>query len=324
MHQLMSHTLAPSTHRQYDRCIKHYLEFCRRLNLHAFPLSEHNLMLHATHLSKHSSYSNIKTHLSAIKYFDIKHGYHKQLPPLPRLYMLIRSIKRTLGNSRKKIKRQPITILSLTKIHEKLLSSAYNQHDRQMIWSACTTAFFGFLRSSEYLAPTTKTFDANSTLLFQDITLSPSQIHISIKASKTDPFRNGCIVRLSTTQHQICPVTILKQYLNMHTNKSGPLFTFTDGSFLTRRRLNTFLKSVEFQDHRSPVSSHSFRIGAATTAAAAGIPSWLIKSLGRWNSNCFATYVRIPDSTIAKTSRLIVNTKKLGEVWDPDTAWITL
>jgi len=32
-------------------------------------------------------------------------------------------------------------------------------------------------------------------------------------------------------------------------------------------------------------SSHSFLIGAATTAAAAGLPVWLIKNLGRWSSN---------------------------------------
>ena len=32
-------------------------------------------------------------------------------------------------------------------------------------------------------------------------------------------------------------------------------------------------------------ASHSLRIGAATTAAAARIPVWMIKTLGRWNSN---------------------------------------
>lgn len=39
---------------------------------------------------------------------------------------------------------------------------------------------------------------------------------------------------------------------------------------------------------------HSFRIGAATTAAARGIEDSVIKTLGRWESVAYLQYVRIP------------------------------
>ena len=49
-------------------------------------------------------------------------------------------------------------------------------------------------------------------------------------------------------------------------------------------------------------SGHSFRIGAATMAAAAGIPNHLIKTLGRWESSAYLLYVRTPRESLAAVS----------------------
>ena len=63
----------------------------------------------------------------------------------------------------------------------------------------------------------------------------------------------------------------------------------------------------------------AFRIGAATTAAAAGFPRWLIQALGRWTSNCYREYIRIPPQTLQDVSTSLAKIYPNPQVpFDPD------
>ena len=52
-------------------------------------------------------------------------------------------------------------------------------------------------------------------------------------------------------------------------------------------------------------AGHSFRIGAATTAAHQGIHDSLIKTLGRWESAAYTRYIRMAPSTPCKVAKSI-------------------
>ena len=174
-----------------------------------------------------------------------------------------------------------------------------------MLWAAFCTAFYGFLRTSELCSPSAHSFDPASTLCSTEVTITPTAAYINIKATKTDPFRKGCSVTMGVTATSTCPVAVLTRYKTFPSNSPSPLFKFTDGSFLTRERLTahlrTLLRAVGYKPDR--YASHSFRIGAATTAAAADLPDWQIQALGRWSRDYYARYIRTPPAILAQASR---------------------
>lgn len=89
----------------------------------------------------------------------------------------------------------------------------------------------------------------------------------------------------------VCAVPVLQDYLLQTHGQSTfcPPFKFTDGHNVTCASLTNNLRALL---HVCGLDSanfapHSFCFSAATTAGAVGLPDWLIKVLGRWNSNAY-------------------------------------
>ena len=52
-------------------------------------------------------------------------------------------------------------------------------------------------------------------------------------------------------------------------------------------------------------AGHSFRIGAATTAAQCGLPESTIKLLGRWQSSAYMLYIKTPRETLSNVAKVL-------------------
>ena len=181
-----------------------------------------------------------------------------------------------------------------------------------MLWSAATMCFFGFLRAGEIVVPSDQGFDGAIHLAYGDVradnVVTPQYLEVRIKASKTDPFRKGVVVYLGKAPGPLCPVAATLHYMVGRGTMGGAFFRFTDGRLLTRDRfvaaVRTALTAAGLDC--SQYAGHSFRIGAATTAAANGLQDSLIKTLGRWESAAYTVYIRTPREVLCAVSGSLV------------------
>ena len=303
-------SIATSTCRSYSAGERQFIRFClgHRLVSPGYPLlpaRETTLIHFVTHLSSSVSHGTIRVYLAAVKNLHVEFGYSLDFASMPLLYKTLRGIKTSLGTPKRT--RLPITISILHSIHDKLKPGQSLDPDSSMLWAAFTLAFFGFLRCSEFTC--SGTFDITSHMSRSDITFQPSifrpsSLEVTIKKSKTDPFRESAKLIIAKSNSTVCAVTALRDYM-LQTSTQGPaqpLFQFCDGRYLTRSCLTSNLRALLHVCgvNSTHYASHSFRIGAATTAGAAGLPDWLIKVLGRWRSDAYQSYILTPKETILR------------------------
>ena len=134
------------------------------------------------------------------------------------------------------------------------------------------SCFFRFLRVSKFTIPAQDQYDQSCHHLFNDVSLdsrdNPHMLKVSIKQSKMDPFRKGVDIYLGVTGHSLSPIRGIHPYLTLRGSRRGPLFLLKDGRGLTRQLFSTSLDNLlsELKRDTRNYSTHSFRIGAATSA----------------------------------------------------------
>lgn len=127
--------------------------------------------------------------------------------------------------------------------------------------------------------------------------VSPGKNDIHIVLHKFKQSTHPVIFMLSQAGDTIiCPVLRMCDYVLHRGSFRGLLFCRSDGSSITRSQFFKFFHRAVVFCNLEPrfYTSHSLRIGCASTLQAQGVPEQTIMNLGRWRSQAFRSYLRTP------------------------------
>ena len=189
-------------------------------------------------------------------------------------------------------KKEPITSQYLHLLYSSLIGASTSPTLTSLrTFTLIILGFCGFLRYSEL-----------SHLRTCDIVFSTGFMKLFVEKSKTDIYREGKWLYISSSSTQCCPVNTLQTYMA----KAG--LTSPTQEYIFRgiqpypkqkieklRSINTPLSYTRAREivlaalgqiglKKSDFGLHSLRSGGATAAAQAGIPDRMFKRHGRWKS----------------------------------------
>ena len=292
-----------NTKRTYKSAENDYVRYCQEYKLRMLPASQETLMMYATHLYKRNlNISSIKVYLFAIRHFHIVNNYNNPMLDSPRLQLVLKAIQRKCVKSADKL---PITYDLLKRMYHVLTVT----DDHKLMWAAMTLGFFGLLRAAEFTVPSQSKFNTGIHLTMNDVSLRTADndtkfMSVNIKMSKMDKTCKGYLVHIGCSNDIVCAVCAMISYLSCKSPRSSsaskPLFTFTNGTILTKSMLvnltRTYLAKIGVDPER--YTGHSYRVGGATSGAEAGLSDWEIKIMGRWSSECYQRYIKASVSKI--------------------------
>ena len=222
-------------------------------------------------MARQVSYKTIKVYLAGIHLEHLERGFENPTKD-ELLQLLCTGIKRSQGAQTRT--RLPITITVLQTLKSQLrIDSAFSLLEKRLLWAAFTMAFYGFLRASEFATPSLK---------WQHVQRTDNTYTIFIEQSKTDPFHCGHSITIYASSTSTCPVRTLQLYAEtvpQHYDNS-PIFKGRKFSPLKLQQLTHTIHHLLQSTLALPQPQFS-----KWYAATAGLPDWLIKALGRWNSN---------------------------------------
>lgn len=186
----------------------------------------------------------------------------------------------------------PITPDILRLLCQAISCTGFSAYDKLCLRAMFLLAYHAFLRPGEMCL-------SHHSLQLCNVNLQPTFVSLSFFSYKSSCGRCPCVF-IPARSSSLCTVQALKAYLEVRGSAPGCLFINSQGIPITSRSFRQSLKQVVLRAGLSSagITPHSFRVGAATAAAAVGIPEETIQRMGCWSSRAFLRYIRFQISRV--------------------------
>ena len=294
---IMSQAFAPSTTVTYRRAANLYQIFCTKTgkSFPFYPLNFQDAIQFIAFLFQCKlSANSISTYLAAIATINKLHRGVDIFGSFV-IKKLLAGVHRIRGSIDMRLPIQIDLLHALVDSTTHVVATLYMQLLLKAIY---LLAFHAFLRIGEITAKNES--DATRPLQWKDVAFqpasNPSSCVITLRETKNSVSSQAIHLRAAAvSQPNRCPVAAMNHFQRMRGPQAGMFFILPDKRAFTKHAFNAMLaRSIAWVGlDASRYKAHSFRIGAATTAALQGIGDDKIQLLGRWRSSAFRKYIRI-------------------------------
>ena len=309
--EVMLRARATSTVGAYSGALRKWIDWASKYSKVSIPADPFDLALYLVYLSKSSkSPAPITKAVAAISWAHKLAGAD-DISSSSIVSYTAEGIKRSLAKP--VTKKDPISIDTLKHLVDKYIG--VNGHNVSNLLNLrtvtmCLVSYAGFLRFNEL-----------SHIKLEHVIFHPAGMNILIPSSKTDVYRSGRSVIISSAHSPYCPVEMLKSYIalagisdpngyifrNLTKVKMGYKIREVNQPLSYTRAREMILDALKpFVDDVSHFGVHSLRAGGATEAANAGVPDRLFKRHGRWKSESAKDgYVQDSNSNLLSVSKAL-------------------
>ena len=255
---------------------------------------------------KGNAASTIANKIAAVRWYHVHHG-GVELPHHPIEASIIKALQKLSGGTKP---RHGMYLSAILSAYEGICSQGAKA---AFIWHGVLAAYFLLARTSELFRSASGDKGLKYCVVREDVTFysagaatpissahTADEVRVVIRRSKTDQPGDGSTRSLRANGGGLNDPVACFAWLLRHSHSGSPTQPLmTIGSargphVITRYEVATLVKDIAARAGLVPAlySTHSMRIGAATTLAHAGLEPRLIMLAGRWRSTAFMVYVR--------------------------------